>query len=131
MNSTERPAVAGPVEPTVGPHLPPHTWHWVQFETMAGIRAEPQPALWNGRHWHSVGWTGIPLDGVVLCGPCSRPGKPVAWRVDGPCLSGRIGGDIWHRAPTADDVRCWTQLGIADRITVQCLYALVAPTTAV
>ena len=30
------PAVLGPVESSVGPHLVAHSWHWVQFETMEG-----------------------------------------------------------------------------------------------
>ena len=124
-------AVGAPLERQVGPHLVAHGWHWVQFETMEGDRTEPQPALWNGRHWHGVGWKGIPLDGAILCGPCTMPAKPVAWRVDGPCLSGRPGGDLWWRAPTADDLRCWNQLGIADRVTVQPLYALADPAPAV
>lgn len=130
-SADELPDVGTPVERPVGPHLPPDTWHWVQFETMDGDRTAPQPALWNGRHWHGVGWKGIPFDGAILCGPCAMPLKVVAWRVNGPCMGGRIGGDLWWRAPNDDDRRIWEQLGIADQVTVQPLYSLAEPVSAV
>lgn len=37
---SENAAGQGPLERPVGPHLPPDTWHWVQFETMDGDRTD-------------------------------------------------------------------------------------------
>lgn len=118
MNAREQPAAPGPIEPAVAQIAMADGWYWVRFETMDAERTEPQPALWNGRHWHGVGWKGIPLDGAVVLGPCQMPGKPVAWQVQGPLLSGPSGGAIWHRAPHERDWQAWRELGIADRVTV-------------
>lgn len=71
----DRGAVAGQVDRPVGPTpTPPCGWFWVQFEPQDGERTAPQPARWDGRHWHGDGWNGLPWERAIVLEPCQPPG---------------------------------------------------------
>ena len=77
MNETTQPAVAGPVEPTVRQHPDElaHGWYWVRFDRGNCDLTDPQPALWDGDRWRSVGWSGQRLHDVLHLERCDPPGR--------------------------------------------------------
>lgn len=43
----------------------PTGWYWVRFDQGNCDLTEPIPALWDGEHWRSVGWSGQSLHEVL------------------------------------------------------------------
>ena len=90
MNETQQPAVAGPVEPTVRPRSDDmqHGWYWVRFDQGGSVLTEPQPALWDGKRWRSLGWSGQALHDVLHLERCEPPGRdPLQGAADWLCKS--------------------------------------------
>ena len=71
------PAALGPVEPSVSqrPDKMEHGWHWVRYERGNCDPTDPQPALWDGDRWRSVGWSGQRLHDVLHLEQCTPPGR--------------------------------------------------------
>lgn len=77
-NAQNAPAVLGPVERQIMQHSHAalaHGWYWVRYERSNCDLTDPQPALWDGHQWRSVGWSGQRLDGALLLEPCYPPGR--------------------------------------------------------
>jgi DNA segregation ATPase FtsK/SpoIIIE-like protein len=51
----------------------PEGWYWVRFDNGGGNLTDPQPALWNGDRWRSVGWSGQSLHDVLHLERCTPP----------------------------------------------------------
>lgn len=51
-----------------------HGWYWVRFERSNSELTAPMPAQWDGQHWCSVGWSGLPLGRALVLEPCALPG---------------------------------------------------------
>lgn len=52
-----------------------HGWYWVRYEQSNSVLTDPQPALWDGHQWRSVGFSGQRLDGALVLEPCHPPGR--------------------------------------------------------
>ncbi len=76
-NAQQPPALGVPVDHTVSPHhgTLAHGWYWVRYERSNCDLTDPQPALWNGHQWRSVGWSRQRQDGALVLEPCHPPGR--------------------------------------------------------
>lgn len=82
------PAVAGPLDGPVRHKTLADGWYWVRFERSDSTLTEPQPALWAGHQWRSVGWAGQRLDGALVLEPCTPPGRdPLQGAADWLCTA--------------------------------------------
>ena len=78
MNTQTQPAVECRLDGMVRQHTNAalaHGWYWVRYERSNCDLTDPQPALWDGHQWRSVGWGGQPLHGALVLEPCIPPGR--------------------------------------------------------